>query len=268
MASVSTSSLSPAMALLANGLRSGCLEDVQSASAQIVWVPKKRAVKGGPVIRPVSALALYGEFDQNGVLSLPTASSWRFFMPQAFATMMEHGWAPLEDANLLDAFEKMPAVISALAPLCNPPDLRTHNGENLLHMVAMSGIGFPPKADWFRRALRVPTDINAVTRDGNTPMHLVLKGDPWSYSEKSDLPEWQRVLKTLILAGANLDAPNAAGQTAEEAFDLVLSGGGQAMRTMAPKLKRTWVEARHEARVRSLAALLPEAAPRLPRVRF
>lgn len=191
-----------------------------------------------------------------------TAQDERSFTPALLKGLMALGWNPLEDRVIYETIESNPNAVNILARLCNPVHMRTSVGETLLHLVAQAGIGFPPKAQWFRDALSVPTNVNAQTLRGHTAFHLLWSNGALSQTRREDLAEWNRANRTLLMAGLDVDLKDQNGRTGRDVFNQALTLGGP-IEEMAPLLRASFEKSYQQARAHRLDVELP--APSMTR---
>jgi len=186
----------------------------------------------------------------------PHSKDCRYFIPDLLGGLVSRGWNPLEDRAIFEAIEAVPGLVRMLARLCNPSDMRTSTGETLLHLVAQAGIGFPPKAQWFREALSVPTDINAQTDRGHTAFHLLWTNGALDNTRREDLAEWNRNNRTLLKAGLDVDIRAQNGLSGRQVFFQALSIRS-CLRDMAPQVEASFGKSYQQARSHRLDQALP-----------
>lgn len=188
------------------------------------------------------------------------AQDARRLAPELLDGLVQRGWNPLEDRAIYEAIETSPGIVKVLARLCNPVGMRTSAEETLLHLVAQAGIGFPPKAQWFREALSVPTDVNAQTLRGHTAFHLLWSNGAVEQTRREDLAEWNRVNRTLLMAGLNVDLRAQNGKTGRDVFQEALTMRGP-LEEMAPLLLASFEKSYQQARAHRLDVELPDPSP-------
>lgn len=253
---------------LGAAMRAKDLKASLAAADAIDWYQTVRDLQTLPKGRPRRSVFRLWIGDLSEPMQVEfTAHEWRWFVHPFMEGLVCRAWNPLEDRAFYEAVEKMPGLVKVLADLCNPWELSTSQGESLIHLVAQAGIGFPPKAQWFRQALSTPTDINAQTLRGHTALHLLWSNAALDNTRREDLAEWNRCNRLLLNAGLDVSIQAQNGLTGRQVFEQALSSRS-ALSEFADLLRASFERSYQQGRRERLDQALPDPVSARPRLRF